>query len=120
MGTIVKYSAEEAPVNQYPTYIVSPPHPSPCCLSNMEQIGRADKVDEQDSFYYSRCKVCGFTVRKFPPYAPQRMDGPTDDEAPPVRRNRAPRRRGLQEANSGVSGSHAPRSVMVSGGEQEP
>lgn len=67
MPTIVRYSAQEAPVNQYPTAIVSPPHPSPCCLANMEQIGQVEQVNEHASFYYSRCTVCGFTVRKFPP-----------------------------------------------------
>ena len=71
MRTIVKYSREEAPVNQYPTSIVSPPFPSTCCHSNMEQIGKVKKINGQGSFYYSRCKVCGFTVRKFPSLSPQ-------------------------------------------------
>lgn len=62
--TIVEYSATKRPRNLYPERIISPPQPSPCCASRMEQVG---EVQQQDwwRFAYRRCKVCGYTVRHF-------------------------------------------------------
>jgi len=66
MATIVEYNALKAPLNAYPIRIVSPPAPSPCCLTHMEQVGSLQEEDGWQ-FYYKRCPVCGFTVRYFLP-----------------------------------------------------
>lgn len=62
MTTIVEYTEEKAPKNRYPERIVSPPHPGPCCMTNMEQIGGREQ-DGRVVFRYKRCRRCGFTVR---------------------------------------------------------
>lgn len=66
MGTIVEYSAHKQAVNAYPARIVSPPSPSGCCASSMEQVGR---IRDEDGwpFVYHRCEVCGYTVRRLAP-----------------------------------------------------
>ncbi len=66
MPTIVEYSAVKRPLNAYPTCIISPPFPSPCCQTHMEQIG-AQEEDQGWPFFYTRCRLCGYTVRQFFP-----------------------------------------------------
>ena len=64
MATVVEYSAHKRAINAYPTKIVSPTSPGPCCLSSTEQVGDTHK-DHGWPFVYRRCAVCGFTVRRF-------------------------------------------------------
>ncbi len=81
MPTIVEYTDEKAPLNMYPKRIISPTRGKECCARNMEQIGGVRR-DEQRSYFYRRCRVCGYTVRHFvsaPP--PDRPGGTWEDEA---------------------------------------
>ena len=64
MKTIVEYSAEKSSENAYPKRIVSPPQAGPCCLSYMERVGVVHR-DGVWRFFYRRCTICGFTVRRF-------------------------------------------------------
>ena len=41
MATIVEYTDRKVPRNRYPRRIVSPSHSSPCCFSDMEELGGA-------------------------------------------------------------------------------
>ncbi len=62
MATIVEYTDQKPPTNQYPARIISPLRSGPCCFTKMEEIG----TPEQDCrwlFQYRRCKECGFAVR---------------------------------------------------------
>ena len=72
MSNIVEYNEKEASFNAYPERIVSPPHPSECCLSGMEQVG---DVEEDGSwlFIYKRCRTCGYTVRHFLMMSPKAL-----------------------------------------------
>ena len=63
-ATIVEYSDQEQAVNRYPDRIVSPPAPSPCCSTGMEQVG-AEQREREWHFLYMRCRECGYTVRRF-------------------------------------------------------
>ncbi len=65
MATIVEYGEDRRPVNGYPGKIVSPAHPSACCRTGMVQIGDLQAEGDWSSFYYKRCRHCGFTVRYF-------------------------------------------------------
>ena len=67
MKSIIVYRDDVPPLNDYPRQIVSPRDSSACCHSQMVQLGQND-LDDQWRFYYKRCAVCGFTVRRF--YAP--------------------------------------------------
>lgn len=80
MATIVEYTDAKPPLNMYPERIVSPTRGKSCCAPNMEQIGGIER-EEQRSYFYHRCRVCGFTVRHFlsaPP--PDRPSGKWEDE----------------------------------------
>jgi hypothetical protein len=73
MATIVEYSLKKKAENAYPIRIVSPPSPNICCAHNMERIGQIEN-DEGRTYYYRRCRVCGYTVRHFPvPVLPERL-----------------------------------------------
>ncbi len=63
-ATIVEYSDQKQVVNRYPDRIVSPPAPSPCCSTGMEQVG-AEQREREWPFLYMRCRACGYTVRRF-------------------------------------------------------
>jgi hypothetical protein len=67
MKSIIAYRDDVPPLNDYPRQIVSPRTSSACCHSQMVQLGQ-HALDAQWRFYYQRCLVCGFTVRRF--YAP--------------------------------------------------
>lgn len=67
--TIVEYTDEKAPINEYPRRIVSPTRGKSCCARNMEQIGGI-KGEERRDYFYRRCRVCGYTVRHFIPTPP--------------------------------------------------
>jgi hypothetical protein len=62
MATIVEYSDDKKPRNQYPETIISPPHSGSCCFTDMEGIGEAQQ-DGRWVFQYKRCRKCGFAVR---------------------------------------------------------
>jgi hypothetical protein len=63
-ATIVRYTDREPARNEYPWRIVSPSRPGPCCVNQMQPIG---KVQEEGLglFQYKRCPKCGFAVRHF-------------------------------------------------------
>lgn len=62
MATIVEYTDRKRPQNGYPTRIISPTRPRPCCFSDMEELGTSHATDRW-VFQYKRCRHCGFTVR---------------------------------------------------------
>ena len=62
MPTIVQYTDRRPPENHYPHRIVSPPRSSPCCFSDMEDLGGATREADWE-YRYRRCRMCGFTVR---------------------------------------------------------
>jgi hypothetical protein len=60
--TIVEYTDQKPPTNDYPHRLVSPVASGPCCFSGMEEIG-ALQEDERWVFQFKRCRQCGFVVR---------------------------------------------------------
>ncbi len=62
MATIVVYTDRTSPENGYPHRIVSPLRSSPCCFSDMAEVGAAQR-EGRWLFQYRRCRQCGFTVR---------------------------------------------------------
>jgi hypothetical protein len=62
MATIVEYTAQKPAQDCFPARIISPPHSSPCCFTEMEVIG-APREDGRWLVQYKRCRHCGFTVR---------------------------------------------------------
>jgi hypothetical protein len=90
--SIIVYTKELKAQNLYPKRIISPPAPNKCCPARMEVLGRP-RLDEQGRrFYYKRCKVCGFALRKFldpvgtiltPATVDNRTKKPTPPEAAP-------------------------------------
>lgn len=74
MATIVEYSRSKPPLNAYPRRIISPPHPSPCCRTEMHRIGKVEQ-ERGWSFFYKRCRICGYTVRHFLPMSEERYLG---------------------------------------------
>ncbi len=69
MPTIVTYTDAHPPRNDFPRRVISPTHPSPCCVSAMEDLGLACR-EERWEYAYRRCRSCGFTVRVFVRYLP--------------------------------------------------
>ena len=64
---IIRYSTEEAPRNDYPRRIVSPPTPGRCCTDeNREVVGTVREVDGF-KYCYKICTKCGHAVRFFFP-----------------------------------------------------
>ena len=72
MTTIVKYNGTKAPYKGYPEQIVSPLFPASCCVALMERVGEIE-WEKGFSYYYRRCRTCGYTVRHFLP--PKRVEG---------------------------------------------
>ena len=62
MATIVEYTLEKRPTNEYPARIVSPLRSGSCCFSDMEEIGEPFE-EGRWVFRYKRCRRCGFTLR---------------------------------------------------------
>ena len=62
MATIVEYTDEKQPKNQYPRRIVSPRRSGPCCFTEMEDVGKPQE-DGRWVFQYKRCRTCGFALR---------------------------------------------------------
>lgn len=67
MNNIIEYRDDRRPRNEYPTRIVSPTHPSPCCAQGMVALGHG-AVEGGWRYQYKRCRRCGYSVRSF--YAP--------------------------------------------------
>ena len=64
---IIRYSDDEAPRNEYPRKIVSPPSPSTCCTdANRISVGSVREV-EGFKFCYKICQECGHAVKYFFP-----------------------------------------------------
>ncbi|MFT5441539.1 MAG: hypothetical protein ACI8W3_000580 [Myxococcota bacterium] len=64
---IISYTADEAPSNDYPRQIVSPPTPSACCTDgNRLTVGSMREVDGF-KFCYKICQECGHAVKYFFP-----------------------------------------------------
>lgn len=62
MATIVEYTDEKQPKNQYPRRIISPGRSGPCCFTDMAELGEPE-ADRRWVFQYRRCTTCGFAVR---------------------------------------------------------
>lgn len=64
---IIVYTESEAPKNDYPRKIVSPPRPSSCCTEeNRISVGSVREV-EGFKFCYKVCQECGHAVKYFFP-----------------------------------------------------
>jgi hypothetical protein len=64
---IIAYTADEAPSNDYPRRIVSPPAPSACCSDgNRLTVGSMREIDGF-KFCYKVCEDCGHAVKYFFP-----------------------------------------------------
>ena len=65
--SIIRYSDDEAPRNDYPKRIVSPSRPSRCCTDdNRETVGNTREV-EGFKFCYKLCVACGHAVKYYFP-----------------------------------------------------
>ncbi len=62
MATIVEYTDQQAPCNEFPTRIVSPTKSSSCCFAQMDVLGDLQR-EGQWEYRYKRCRTCGYTVR---------------------------------------------------------
>ncbi len=62
MATIVEYTNQKPPSNQYPQRIVSPARSGPCCFTDMEDVGTPQENGHW-VFQYKRCRTCGFALR---------------------------------------------------------
>ena len=62
MPTIVEYSDQKPPTNQYPHRIISPSRAGGCCFSDMEEVGTPQQ-DGHWVYQYRCCPQCGFAVR---------------------------------------------------------
>ena len=78
MAGIVGYDDRRTAVNAYPERIVSPPFPSECCASGMEQVGKVEE-DGNWLYIYKRCRSCGYTVRHFLMMSPKALRKMHDD-----------------------------------------
>jgi hypothetical protein len=67
MRNIIRYTDEEAPRNDYPKRIVSPPQQSDCCVDdNRVMVGNVREVDGF-KFCYKICETCGHAVKYYFP-----------------------------------------------------
>jgi hypothetical protein len=62
VASIVEYTDQKTPMNEFPTRIISPVRSGPCCFSAMEELEGLQQ-EERWVFRYKRCQKCGFTVR---------------------------------------------------------
>ncbi len=65
--TIIEYSSEKTPKNDFPKKIVSPPIPSKCCTEKNREIQGTPEEIEGFNFHYKVCSVCGHAVKFFTP-----------------------------------------------------
>lgn len=64
---IIRYTDEEAPRNEYPKRIVSPPAPKGCCTDeNRTVVGNVREIDGF-KFCYKICDTCGHAVKFYFP-----------------------------------------------------
>ena len=64
---IIEYSDSEAPKNDYPRKIISPPRASSCCTNGSRiDVGSIREV-EGFKFCYRVCQECGHAVKYFYP-----------------------------------------------------
>ena len=73
MPTIVTYTNEQPPLNQFPERIISPTHSGPCCFFAMEALGTVYR-EARWEYAYRRCRTCGFTVRVIVRYLPDSVE----------------------------------------------
>ena len=67
LRSIIRYSDNEAPRNDYPRRILSPSRPQVCCTEeNRGMVGNIREVDGF-KFCYKICRACGHAVRYFYP-----------------------------------------------------
>ncbi len=67
MKSIISYSDDEKPRNDYPKKIVSPSRPSRCCTDgNRETVGSMREI-EGFKFCYKVCGKCGHAVKYYFP-----------------------------------------------------
>ena len=67
MKSIIRYSDDEKPRNDYPKKIVSPSRPSRCCNDgNRETVGSTREI-EGFKFCYKVCTKCGHAVKYYFP-----------------------------------------------------
>ncbi len=65
--SIIRYSDDEKPKNDYPKKIVSPSRASSCCTDeNREIVGNMREV-EGFKFCYKICQTCGHAVKYYFP-----------------------------------------------------
>jgi hypothetical protein len=65
--SIIEYSTQLKPKNDFPRKIVSPPLPSACCTEKNREIqGRPEEI-EGFNFHYKVCNICGHAVKFFSP-----------------------------------------------------
>ncbi len=62
IATIIEYSDQKQPSNQFPRRIVSPVRSKPCCFTDMEELGKP-RNEGRWVYQYKRCRKCGFAVR---------------------------------------------------------
>ncbi len=65
--SIIQYSAEVTPRNDYPKKIVSPPYPSDCCIEDNRLVVGNIREAEGFKFCYKICKQCGHAVKYYFP-----------------------------------------------------
>ena len=76
--SIIRYSDDEKPRNDYPKRIVSPSQPSDCCTDdNRELVGTVREVDGF-KFCYKICEACGYAARFFYPAVESTSDAVKD------------------------------------------
>ena len=69
MRNIIRYSDDEAPRNDYPKRIISPPRPSNCCTDDNREIVGSMREIEGFKFCYKICAKCGHAVKYYFPAA---------------------------------------------------
>lgn len=78
MPTIVEYTDLVPAKNEYPSRVVSPTGPGPCCAVGMADLGAEQREERMDGAWangfwvwrYRRCPECGFTVRRVVRFEP--------------------------------------------------
>jgi hypothetical protein len=62
MPSVIEYTDKKNPLNDFPRRIISPTHSSPCCFTDMEEVGEP-QTEGRWVFRHKRCRRCGFAVR---------------------------------------------------------
>ncbi len=62
MPTIVEYTDQKKPKDEFPTRIISPTDSGACCFSHMKAVGEVQR-EGQWEYEYRRCTKCGYAVR---------------------------------------------------------